>query len=149
MCSRTGSWICNALLKLCLALGLGLSASGAALAHAAHATPVPTEHTSMHAQAQAHTHAHAPPALAHSGHAGESHDACPEHALPPNAEPYGYHHCEGVHCTAHADCHHCCPLSWGHGLGMAGHAAPNIRPAGPMTDWHSASWVPDLRPPIA
>lgn len=144
------SWICIGLLKLCLALGIGLSATGAALAHAAHAahpTPVPSEHTSMHAQAQ--PYAHTPHALAHNGHAGESHNACPEHALLANADPHGHHHCDGGHCTAHADCHHCCPLVWGHGLGLAGHAAPHIRPQGPMTDGHSASWGPDLRPPIA
>ena len=143
------SWISNGLLKLCLALGIGLSATGAALAHGAHPTPVPTEHTSMHAQAHSQAQAHTPPALAHSGHAGGSRDACPEHAVPPNAEPHGHHHCDGGHCTAHADCHHCCPLVWGHGLGLAGQAAPHIRPQGPMTDGHSASWGPDLRPPIA
>ena len=74
-------------------------------------------------------------------------DECHEHSTL-QVEPSDSHS-DSAHCTAHADCHHCCPLGWGHGLGMALHAAPNVHPSRHVDDWPSASWLPDLRPPIA
>jgi|GEM_PF-1548921 len=126
-----GGWV----LQLSLALGMGLTTlSAASLAPAA-----------AHAAQMSAAHLHTPQASDHTTHAEATRDECHGHSTTPTEADQD----SSVHCTAHADCHHCCTLGWGNGHGMAGHAAPNIPPAGPMSDWHSASWVPDLRPPIA
>ena len=52
-------------------------------------------------------------------------------------------------CTAHNDCHHCCPVAWGSWAGIGMHAAPAMHPARQVPAWHSASWLPGLRPPKA
>ncbi len=54
-----------------------------------------------------------------------------------------------THCTAHADCHHCCPLAWGSWAGIGIQAVPAMRPARQVPGWHSTSWLPGLRPPKA
>ena len=126
---RSGSWllICLWLLKWSLTLGMGLTTLSASSSAAF------AEHTAHTPQASHTTSAHA------------GHDECHGHS---DAKTEA-RHSEDVYCTAHADCHHCCPLGWGTALGMAGHATPNLHPASLLTAWHSASWVPDLRPPIA
>lgn len=129
------SRICCWLLQLSLGLGMVLASLSAAswAPSAAQAAQTFAEHP------------HAEQATEHTSSAHAAHDECHGHASA-QSEPT---HADSAHCTAHADCHHCCPLGWGSGLGMAGHGAPNIHPAGPLRDWHSASWVPGLRPPIA
>lgn len=122
------SRFCCWLLQLSLGLGMVLASLSAA----------------SWASAAVHT-APAPQQLAAEPHSAAPHGECHGHASAQTESP----HADSAHWTAHADCHHCCPLGWGSGLGMAGHAAPNIHPAGPMTDWPSAIWGPDLRPPIA
>jgi len=52
-----------------------------------------------------------------------------------------------THCTEHADCHHCCPLAWAHWAGIGKTDAPTVHPTGRVHNWHSASWMPGLRPP--
>ncbi len=127
---RSCSWllICWWVLQLSLSLGVGLTTVSAA------SSTIAAAHT-----------AHAPQADAADPSTATPLDECHGHASAQTET----HHDDSVHCSAQADCHHCCPLGWGSGTGMAGHAAPNIQPAGPMSDWRSASWLPNLRPPIA
>jgi hypothetical protein len=54
-----------------------------------------------------------------------------------------------THCTEHADCHHCCPLAWVNWADIGKPEAPTLHPAGRVHNWHSASWMPGLRPPKA
>ena len=127
--------ICWYLLQWSLAWGMGLTTLSA----------VNLAPSAAHAAQTSAAHPHSPQGTEHTSSVHAAHDECHGHwATPTEASQDG-----SAHCTAHADCHHCCPLGWGNGLGMAGHAAPNIHPSGQMADWHSASWVPDLRPPIA
>ena len=53
------------------------------------------------------------------------------------------------HCTDHADCHHCCPLAWVNWADIGKPHAPAVHLTGNVHNWHSASWVPGLRPPKA
>jgi hypothetical protein len=54
-----------------------------------------------------------------------------------------------THCTAHADCHHCCPLAGVDWADIGKPEAPSVPPSGHVHSWHSASWLPGLRPPKA
>ena len=54
-----------------------------------------------------------------------------------------------THCTEHADCHHCCPLAWVNWADIGKPDAPTVHPSGHVQNWHSASWMPGLRPPKA
>jgi hypothetical protein len=56
---------------------------------------------------------------------------------------------DSAHCTAHADCHHCCPLAWVNWADIGKPDAPTVHPSGRVHNWHSASWMPGLRPPKA
>jgi hypothetical protein len=136
---RSGSWllICLWLLKWSLTLGMGLttlsaSSSAAFAEHKAHTAQPSAAHLNT-------------PQASHTTSAHAGHDECHGHSDAQTEAGHG----EDLHCTAHGDCHHCCPLGWGHGSGMALHPVPTLHPAGLLTAWHSASWVPDLRPPIA
>ena len=53
------------------------------------------------------------------------------------------------HCTEHADCHHCCPLAWVNWADIGKPDAPTVHPTARVHNWHSASWLPALRPPKA
>ena len=125
------------LLKLSLALTIGLAAASAPqLAKSAVTATSQEHHHAGHAQ-RPMVSEHA----AHSAHAVNTVDH--------TADKTAVGELDSAHCTAHADCHHCCPLAWGHWASMGVQAAPTQPPARQVAQWHSASWLPALRPPNA
>ena len=117
------------LLKLSLALAMGLAAASAPQLTKSAVTATPQEHHHAgHAQ-----HPMVSDHADHAAHADNTHDSMPD----------------STHCTAHADCHHCCPLAWGNWAGIGIQAAPTQAPARQAALWHSTSWLPALRPPNA
>ena len=125
------------LLKLSLALTIGLAAASAPqLAKSAVTAPPQEHHHAGHAEHQmVSDHA------VHAAHADNTVDH--------TAGKTAVGELDSAHCTAHADCHHCCPLAWGHWASMGMQAAPTQPPARQVAQWHSASWLPGLRPPNA
>ena len=125
------------LLKLSLALAMGLAAASAPQLAKSEVTTSPQEHHhSGHAQ-----HPMVSDQAVHAAHA----DNMVDHTAGKTAVG----ELDSAHCTAHADCHHCCPLAWGNWAGMGMQAAPTQPPTRQVAQWHSASWLPPLRPPKA
>lgn len=125
------------LVKLSLALAMGLaSASAPQLAKSA-VTATPQEHHHAgHAQHQMVSD--------HADHAAHADNTIGNTTGNTSASEQ-----DSAHCTAHADCHHCCPLAWGNWASMGMQTAPTQPPARQVAQWHSASWLPALRPPNA
>jgi len=134
------------LLKLSLALAMGLTAASASQLAKSAVTATPQEHHHAgHAQHQMVSE-HAD----HADHAAHSaHSAHADNTVDHTADKTAVGELDSAHCTAHADCHHCCPLAWGHWASMGMQAAPTQPPARQVAQWHSASWLPALRPPNA
>ena len=128
------------LLKLSLALAMGLAAASASQLAKSAVTATPQEH--HHAG-----HAQHPMVSDHAVHA--AHSAHADNTMGHTTDKTAVGELDSAHCTAHADCHHCCPLAWGHWAGMGMQAAPTQPPARQVAQWHSASWLPALRPPNA
>jgi hypothetical protein len=133
---RSCSWclMCLWLLKLSMALAMGLAdfSSPQLVKTAASATPQEHHHA-------AHTQHHM--AADPTDHAAST--------MKSATDKTSVTKLDNTHCTAHADCHHCCPLAWGNWAGMGLQAAPTQPPARQVAQWHSASWLPALRPPKA
>ena len=133
---RSCSWCLMGLwlLKLSLALAMGLAAFSSPELVKTAASAMPQEH--HHA---AHVQHHM--AADHADHANSRVDSTMGNT--------SVSELDSTHCTAHTDCHHCCPLAWGHWAGMGMQAPPTQPPARQVAQWHSASWLPALRPPNA
>ena len=125
------------LLKLSLALAMGLAVASAPQLAKSAVTATPQEHHHTgHVQHQMVSD--------HADHAAHA-DNTVDHTAGKNAVG----ELDSTYCTTHADCHHCCPLAWGNWADMGMQAAPTQPPARQVTPWHSASWLPALRPPNA
>jgi hypothetical protein len=127
--------ICLWLLKLSLSAGMVM----------AHAVADPLQAATATGQSHHTEHAKATPALMPDCHGPSTAPAKPAR----DDAPQGAETSDLTHCTAHADCHHCCPLAWGNWAGIGLQAAPTQPPARQVALWHSASWLPALRPPKA
>jgi hypothetical protein len=123
------------LLKLSLSAGMVMAHSVVDPLHA-DTSAHPSHHTE---------HAKATPALLPDCHGPSTAQAKPAR----DDAQLGPESSDLTHCTAHSDCHHCCPLAWGSWAGIGMQAVPAMRPARQVPDWHSASWLPGLRPPKA
>ena len=128
------------LLKLSLALAMGLAAASAPQLAKSAVTATPQEHHHIgHAQ-----HQMVSDHVDHSAHSAHA-----DNTVDHTAGKTAVGEVDSAHCTAHADCHHCCPLAWGNWAGMGMQAAPTQPPTRQVAQWHSTSWLPALRPPNA
>ena len=129
------SMVCLWVLKLSLSAGMVM----------AHSVADPLHAVTAAGQSQHTEHAKATPALLPDCHGPSTAQAKPARddaqlvAETSDLTP----------CTAHNDCHHCCPLAWGSWAGLGRQTAPTQPPARQVALWHSASWLPALRPPNA
>jgi hypothetical protein len=103
--------------------------------------PIDVSHHAEHAKASpSHSHALAPEPDCHERRAAQDPPVTGGVALSPEST-------DTPHCTEHADCHHCCPLAWVNWANIGKPEAPSVHPTGHVHSWHSASWLPGLRPP--
>ena len=103
--------------------------------------PIDVSHPAEHAKASpSHSHALAPEPDCHERRAAQDPPVTGGVALSPEST-------DTPHCTEHADCHHCCPLAWVNWANIGKPEAPSVHPTGHVHSWHSASWLPGLRPP--
>jgi hypothetical protein len=105
--------------------------------------PISVSHHAEHAQASpSHSHAQVPEPDCHGRRAAQDPPVTGGVALSPEGS-------DTTHCTEHADCHHRCPLAWVNWADIGKPEAPSVHPTGHVHSWHSASWMPGLRPPKA
>ena len=106
-------------------------------------TPTSQSHHAEHTQASpSHSHARASEPDCHGTRAAPAQATTDGVTLSPEGA-------DTPHCTEHADCHHCCPLAWVKWANIGKPDAPTVHPSGHVKNWHSASWLPGLRPPKA
>ena len=105
--------------------------------------PISVSHHAEHAQVSpTHSHAQVPEPDCHGRRAAQDPPVTGGVALSPEGS-------DTTHCTEHADCHHRCPLAWVNWADIGKPEAPSVHPTGHVHSWHSASWMPGLRPPKA
>jgi hypothetical protein len=105
--------------------------------------PIGVHHLAEHPQASpSHSHGRAPEPDCHGTRAAQAQQTTEVVTLSTEGA-------NTPHCTEHADCHHCCPLAWINWADIGKPDAPTVHPSGHVQNWHSASWMPGLRPPKA
>ena len=134
-------WVLKWSLSAGMAMAFSVHEPGHDPLHAT--TPTSQSHHAEHTQASpSHSHARASEPDCHGTRAAPAQTTTDGVALSSEGA-------DTPHCTEHADCHHCCPLAWVKWANIGKPDAPTVHPSGHVQGWHSASWLPGLRPPKA